>query len=811
MIRRGAVALLLLAAMVACHARKEQTAAPTPEVLYARGREAIERFDYAAAEQIADQGAARFAAQAHWRELFAILKAESLVKNEPARALRLLDETPATDAQLPAARRLMVRAATESTAKANETYLEADAIAARSLPELRPEIAARRTSLLFALGKSDEAKHAAQQAIDGATAAKQMFVLAIAHGGLGGDAGNHGQWAAGITQFSLALKYANAAHAAPLEVAAMANLGWCYLESGDLDQAMANLKPALDAAHQQSNDYYEHMTSVHIADIYIRRMEYAQALPYVKSALAAAQKLRKPKELANSYHQLGAIELRLGHLDAARTWNEKALATRGNEAKGVLTDLVDKGRILAATGNPAAGLQILDGVLASHDPVPDPATRWRVQGYEAEIYAKLGRLDAAKRMYDATLKTGTDERESVRGQDSLLAFERNFLSFYDGYIEMLRQSGRVAEALDVAERSRARFLREAVGLPSNAPVEPVRVARAKNATILFYWIGAKRSLLWTITPRGIDLAELPADDEIDRAADAYRTELQSPRHSLTGSTLGPKLYDMLVAPAKIAPPSRVIILPDAHLHALNFETLIAPEPQPHYWIDDVTVSYSPSLHLLAATPPWTAVRDARLLAFGNVPAAGREFPQLRQSGAEISAVARHFDPSRQVILSGAAATPASYTASHPETFDFIHFAAHATASTDTPLESSVILAPDGANGFRLSGRDIVRRPLAAQLVTISSCNSAGRRSYAGEGLVGLAWAFLGAGARRVVAAQWEVSDSTAPRVMDAMYASIGDGVEPAEALRRAKLALLHSDKIYRKPLYWAPFVVYGAL
>ena len=94
-------------------------------------------------------------------------------------------------------------------------------------------------------------------------------------------------------------------------------------------------------------------------------------------------------------------------------------------------------------------------------------------------------------------------------------------------------------------------------------------------------------------------------------------------------------------------------------------------------------------------------------------------------------------------------------------------------------------------------------------MTVSSCNSAGRRSYAGEGLVGLAWAFLRAGAHRVVAAQSEVSDSAAPLLMDAMYGAIIAGMEPAEALRKAKLELLHSN--FKSPRYWAPFAVYGAI
>jgi CHAT domain-containing protein len=94
-------------------------------------------------------------------------------------------------------------------------------------------------------------------------------------------------------------------------------------------------------------------------------------------------------------------------------------------------------------------------------------------------------------------------------------------------------------------------------------------------------------------------------------------------------------------------------------------------------------------------------------------------------------------------------------------------------------------------------------------VTVSSCVGAGRRAYQGEGLVGLAWAFLRAGAHQVIAALWEVNDAATPQLMDAMYASIRAGNDPAAALRVAKLKLIHSGGVARKPLYWAPFVLYS--
>ena len=46
-----------------------------------------------------------------------------------------------------------------------------------------------------------------------------------------------------------------------------------------------------------------------------------------------------------------------------------------------------------------------------------------------------------------------------------------------------------------------------------------------------------------------------------------------------------------------------------------------------------------------------------------------------------------------------------------------------------------------------------------------------------------------------------------PRLMEAMYAHLRGGATPQQALRTAKLEMLHSAGPYRKPYYWAPFQV----
>ena len=148
--------------------------------------------------------------------------------------------------------------------------------------------------------------------------------------------------------------------------------------------------------------------------------------------------------------------------------------------------------------------------------------------------------------------------------------------------------------------------------------------------------------------------------------------------------------------------------------------------------------------------------------------------------------------------------------SHPEKFSHIHFVAHGTASRLSPLDSAIVLSKGAleTDSFKLYARDIVQHPIRADLVTISACYGAGSRAYSGEGLVGLAWAFLRAGAHNVIASLWEVTDASTEQLMDHFYDELEKGATPQEALRAAKLALLHGGA-FHNPFYWAPFQLYA--
>ncbi len=254
--------------------------------------------------------------------------------------------------------------------------------------------------------------------------------------------------------------------------------------------------------------------------------------------------------------------------------------------------------------------------------------------------------------------------------------------------------------------------------------------------------------------------------------------------------------------------AKFVVAPDRDLHSINFEALPDPNDPSKYVIETATLSVAPSLTLLAGRARASRPALRSLLMIGDAESASRDYPRLPNAAKEIALISQSFPPSQLSVRSGSNAVPASYLESSPGNFSDIHFAVHANASRENPLESALILSP-GPSGFTLSAREVMSVPLKADLVTLSACHSAGAKTYSGEGLVGLSWAFLRAGAGSVVAGLWDVTDQSTAKLMGDFYAQMTAGATPADALRAAKLKLVHSQGAYKKPFYWAPFQLYA--
>lgn len=463
-------------------------------------------------------------------------------------------------------------------------------------------------------------------------------------------------------------------------------------------------------------------------------------------------------------------------------------------------------------------------LLQVHDEsVATPYLRWDIEDALGTYYSSRHQATQAERWYRRSIRTFETQRDSVKGEELKLPFFANGGSLYRDYADFLISSHRQNAALKLLDLSRARTLAEGLktskqGSPSlqEAEINPQSVAMKLHATILFYSLWPQTSYLWAVTGSRTALFVLPGQQEITTRVQNYQKAILKSSDALREANAdGRYLYDTIVAPAAamIGVGSRVFIVSDGSLNALNFETLLKPGGERlHYWIEDVTLTNANSIRLLSRFDSSSSSVDANnLLLIGNPVSSGSQYESLPNAPAEVDEIRRHFRPDRETVLTQAKAVPSAYGTVRPDRFEYIHFVAHGTASGLSPLDSAVALSASVGqrDDYKLYAREIVHHPLHARLVTISSCYGSGLRAYAGEELVGLSWAFLRAGAHNVIGALWEVNDASTPQLMDRLYGGLESGRQPDEALRTAKLAMMHSDGVTRKPVYWAAFQLYA--
>ena len=84
----------------------------------------------------------------------------------------------------------------------------------------------------------------------------------------------------------------------------------------------------------------------------------------------------------------------------------------------------------------------------------------------------------------------------------------------------------------------------------------------------------------------------------------------------------------------------------------------------------------------------------------------------------------------------------------------------------------------------LTKKDVNRVKIRARLVVLSCCHSAHGKIKA-EGVVGIARAFLGAGARSVLVSLWAIHDQATLTFMNNFYYHLVRGKSASEALNQA--------------------------
>jgi CHAT domain-containing protein/tetratricopeptide (TPR) repeat protein len=518
----------------------------------------------------------------------------------------------------------------------------------------------------------------------------------------------------------------------------------------------------------------------------------------------------------------------------------------------------DDGRLALFRGDAAAAERNLKSYLATLD-TSQHVFRHDARVRLADAYAQMGQLDRAEREARAAWDELDRWRASLSDADlRVLAFQASPTEMSDrdasvvSLLSALARHGHAATAFELAERRRARELADrlaqAQGLHRGAPLDEADTASAgrnpvgaaevmatipdDSTAILEYVTGSlgAPTTLFVLTRRtgggsGPEVVPLPPAESLSERILRLEALVQSGDSAgALARTLGAALLQP--AASRLNPAvRRLVIIPDGPLHRLPFDVLRLEDGR--YAAERYSISLAPSAAVLLALWKESAGstnRPMRLLAFGDptfrtslmddrestgaepsraaVPDSG--LPRLRRSADEARLVAK-FSPASVVRLRQDAS--AAYL-KHAELAPFrvIHFATHTLVDEHNAARSALVLAPGGGENGLVGPEELAALRFNADLVVLSSCRSAGGVVVNGEGLQGLTAPLVKAGARSVLASQWEIGDRDALEFVRSFYRHVAEGQTVGEALRRAKV-----DGIARgtPPREWAAFTMVG--
>ncbi|MDR3699082.1 MAG: CHAT domain-containing protein [Candidatus Sulfopaludibacter sp.] len=696
--------------------------------------------------------------------------------------------------------------------RANE--LLDQAAAGATDPDIQLRIHLIRGGGLLAREKFNPAAAEFRTVLAQATATGNTYREAMALNNLSRCARYTNQYENAVAFAMQALDKAGGAHAGFVQAQAHGNLANYYIYLGNTGAALEHVQQAIKL-FEAAGAQLDLMTDLNLLGL-VRdaQGDVSAAIQSYQRAYKIALQSGERNEAARYAANLSLVLIKDRQWVNAATWNQTAFGVVDQKGGNRIRPYIvrNQARIAEGQGHPEEAVRACRDLLA--DSQTNQILRW-------EAYALLANIDAGSRNFSQANQEFAGALAAIDSARSLLENPQNritllsrLIPFYKQYVDSLVEQNDDPKALTVIESSRARVLAESLRRDSKPMVFDAaalqRLAQTTGSLLLSFWLAPERSYAWLITPREVRRFSLPPASEIESLIAAWRNSVE---HSwgdpiAASDATGARLWSVLlgdIAP-RIPRGSRLIVVPDGMLHRLNLETLPVPGPAPHYWVEDVDLAVAPSMTLLAsAEKPRLAAPPSLLLMGAPVPIP--QYDKLPQAEAEITDIQNHFPQASKAVFTGATATLAAYRQVDPAQFSLIHFAAHAEPNPESPLESAIVLSPVEGQ-YLLKARDIIGTPLSARLVTISACRSAGARIYAGEGLIGLAWAFLEAGSSAVVAGLWDVNDGSSRLLMDRLYAGIAAGQSPAMALHQAKLAMLQGEPRFRRPYFWAPFQVY---
>lgn len=378
-------------------------------------------------------------------------------------------------------------------------------------------------------------------------------------------------------------------------------------------------------------------------------------------------------------------------------------------------------------------------------------------------------------------------------------------------------------------------------------IEPARLLqllREMRATLIEYAVGRDDLYAFVIDPDGPQVVRLGNRDAISQSAARLNAQLRNPEARASQvRNAARELAQLVLWPvSQHVQRNRLIIAADDALHTVPFAVLPWSAENPEMLVvHRAETALVPSAALFARHGTQTtdhplrrvaligdpvfregdwqrACSEARMTATGDqlrkvaaIPEWAQYLRRLPGTRTELLALARQLrqthPESRVDMYLDCAATPRALRTAAASGSALLHVATHGRIDAQRPRLSALALTPDPAtgDGMAFSLLDILNLRLQARLVVLSACDTSQGRLLPGEGVLGLAQAFLQAGAASVLASHWRVEDEATSAFMQRFYGYLLRGHTASAALRQAQMDEAEAGGSF----HWAAFSLYG--
>ncbi|MCA0350578.1 MAG: CHAT domain-containing protein [Chloroflexi bacterium] len=258
-----------------------------------------------------------------------------------------------------------------------------------------------------------------------------------------------------------------------------------------------------------------------------------------------------------------------------------------------------------------------------------------------------------------------------------------------------------------------------------------------------------------------------------------RDELLWSLQTMLGSLLIPKRVQQ-----QLHADYRLYLVPSGVLHQLPWPALRIADK----WLCEVAIlQVVPSLTLFTSSP---TVASSKRIFLGGCSTFNHPYPNLPHVAAELHTIATDYPADYTLDLQPQCQLASIKAMTKESDYAIIHLATHASMRPIHGLIGHIAFA-DG----ELWLSEIIHLNVAHALVLLSTCDGAVAELLPGEENLSLAWAWIVAGARGVLANLWPSRDGSLSTLLNTIHTTLRKGDDPALAL-----ALAHRQAIQREDL-----------